>query len=118
MQNYKKEFKLKIVLLHLEEKRSTTSLSKEFGVTATTISKWVKTYCEEHPLVQENKSDVNDTLDTQTLQKQIDELKEFQSDNNCTLEIQDPQKQIDELKEINSQLLKTMFLMANRSNQS
>lgn len=39
---YEKSFKQKLVRQHLDEKRSISSLSKENGVSAPTISRWVK----------------------------------------------------------------------------
>ena len=47
MGSYTKEFKKKIVRLHLEESRSLTSLSTEFNISKSGISTWVRQYREE-----------------------------------------------------------------------
>ena len=47
MGHYTKEFKQKIIRLHIEESRSLQSLSDEFNVSKSGISNWVKKYREE-----------------------------------------------------------------------
>lgn len=74
MEKFNKELKLTIIHLNLMEKRSFSSLSKEYGVTATTISKWVKTYCDELQSVLEIKNAKDNSLKIQNLLKQIEEL--------------------------------------------
>lgn len=39
---YSKDFKVRIVKLYLDGHQSMTALSREYGVTTSTISKWVK----------------------------------------------------------------------------
>uniref|UniRef100_UPI002F40703C transposase n=1 Tax=Coprococcus catus TaxID=116085 RepID=UPI002F40703C len=43
-QVYKPEFKRKLVRLHLEEGRSYKSLTQEYGVSKSAISKWVELF--------------------------------------------------------------------------
>ena len=41
---YDKELREKILKLHFEEQRSIASLSKEFGMSSSTILRWVEMY--------------------------------------------------------------------------
>ncbi len=41
---YEENFRAKIVMLHIEEKRTIASLSEEFGVSKSTISRWIVSY--------------------------------------------------------------------------
>ena len=47
MGRYNKEFKEKIVRLHLADGQSLSSISNEYNVSKSAISNWVKTYREE-----------------------------------------------------------------------
>lgn len=46
-QYYEPEFKQQIVRLHIEERRTYRSLTAEYGVSKTSISKWCKEFSEE-----------------------------------------------------------------------
>lgn len=46
MKHYQKEFKEKIAVLHMEG-RTITSLSAEYGISASAISNWTKAYRKE-----------------------------------------------------------------------
>ena len=46
-QNYKPEFKKKIVRLHLEEGRTLRGLAEEYGISKASISIWTKQFREE-----------------------------------------------------------------------
>ena len=46
-QVYEPEFKRKLVRLHLEEGRSYKSLTQEYGVSKSAISKWVELFSNE-----------------------------------------------------------------------
>ena len=41
---YSEELKLEIIQLNLEEKRSIKSLSMEYGISTSTISRWLTVY--------------------------------------------------------------------------
>jgi transposase len=74
MQQYKTEFKQKIVRLHLEEGRTLNSLSDEYGVSKASISIWVKSYREECQINQETKVDYDYMLENRRLRKQFEEM--------------------------------------------
>ena len=44
---YDKEFKKKLIKLNIEERRTPSSLAKEYGISRSTISTWIKNYCDE-----------------------------------------------------------------------
>ena len=46
-QIYEPEFKKKIVRLHLEDGRTYKSLTQEYGVSKSAISKWVEEFSKE-----------------------------------------------------------------------
>ncbi len=46
-QKYTPEFKKKIVLLHLEERRTCKSITAEYGVSRASISKWCAEFSKE-----------------------------------------------------------------------
>lgn len=95
MKKYEASFKQKIINLYLNENRSFISLSKEFSVSPSAISNWVKTYREKSQIKLETKND-----------------------EDFMLKIQNLHKRIKELEEINLQLFKTMSLIVNSSNPS
>ena len=74
MQQYEREFKQKIVRLHLEEGRTLNSLSDEYGVSKASISIWVKSYREECQKNQETKEDYDYMLENRKLRKQLEEM--------------------------------------------
>ena len=41
---YTEEFRITIIRLHLDNKRTLTSLSEEYGVSVNTISRWIIIY--------------------------------------------------------------------------
>jgi transposase-like protein len=45
---YSEELKQEIIQLNLEEKRSIKSLSMEYGISTSTISRWLTTYRNKH----------------------------------------------------------------------
>ena len=45
---YSEELKQEIIQLNLEEKRSIKSLSMEYGISTSTISRWLITYRNRH----------------------------------------------------------------------
>ena len=51
-----KEEKLKIVKLHLEERKSTGQIEREYSVNNSLVSAWVKKYLEEGEQGLENKA--------------------------------------------------------------
>ena len=73
MGHYTKEFKQKMVRLHIEESRSLQSLSNEFNVSKSGISNWVKRYreeCQSSPAAQ----DEYDLMkENQQLRKRLEE---------------------------------------------
>jgi transposase len=73
-QKYEPEFKERIIRLHLEEGRTLSSLSEEYGVHKATISNWVKSYreeCQTNPNAQEEYDYFKENL---KLRKQLEEL--------------------------------------------
>jgi len=75
MQQYEKEFKQKIVRLHLEEGRAIRSLADEYGICHGSISNWIKTYREECQTNQETKEDYDLMAVNRNLRKQLEEAK-------------------------------------------
>ena len=58
---YEPEFKKKIVRLHLEEGRTYKSITQEYGVSKSAISKWCEEFSKEcQEQVQANPTAVND----------------------------------------------------------
>lgn len=74
MQQYEKEFRQKIVGLHLEEGRTLNSLSDEYGVSKASISIWVRTYREECQINQGTKEDYDFMVENRKLRKQLEEM--------------------------------------------
>lgn len=66
-QVYEPEFKRKLVRLHLEEGRSYKSLTQEYGVSISAISKWVELFSNE---CQEKVNDDPATLNDADLMKE------------------------------------------------
>lgn len=58
---YEAEFKKKIVRLHLEEGRTYKSITQEYGVSKSAISKWCEEFTKEcQQIAQTNPTAVND----------------------------------------------------------
>ena len=58
---YEPEFKKKIVRLHLEEGRTYKSITQEYGVSKSAISKWCEEFSKEcQQIAQANPTAVND----------------------------------------------------------
>lgn len=74
MKNYEKEFKEKIVKLHLEEGRTVKSLFEEYGVSKASISLWIKDYREECQINQETKENYDYMIENRKLRKELEEL--------------------------------------------
>lgn len=75
MQQYEKEFKQRIVRLHLEEGRTIRSLSDEYEICHGSISNWIKIYREECQTNQETKKDYDFMAENRKLRKQLEEAK-------------------------------------------
>ena len=75
MQQYEKEFKQRIVRLHLEEGRTIRSIADEYGISHGSISNWIKFYREECQTNQETKEDYNLMTENRKLRKQLEEAK-------------------------------------------
>lgn len=52
---YTDSFKENIIRLHLDQRRTIQSLSKEYGVSTSTISRWVMTYKNSNRIRKANK---------------------------------------------------------------
>ena len=72
--HYEKEFKNKIVRLHLEEGRTLTSLSEEYGVSKASISNWVNQFRKECQTNDEAKEDYDYMKENLLLHKELSEL--------------------------------------------
>ena len=58
---YEPEFKKKIVRLHLEEGRTYKSITQEYGISKSAISKWCEDFSKEcQQITQANPTAVND----------------------------------------------------------
>ena len=53
---YEEEFKRKIVRLHLEEGRTIKSLTNEYGVSKSSVSKWCEEFRKECQIKSQNSS--------------------------------------------------------------
>ena len=73
-QNYEREFKKKIVRLHVEEGRSIKSLEDEYRVSHASISNWIKQFREECKINEETKADYDFMKENLKLKKQLAEL--------------------------------------------
>lgn len=73
MGHYTKEFKQKIIRLHIEESRSLQSLSDEFNVSKSGISNWVKRYREECQNSPTAKNEYDLMKENQQLRKRLEE---------------------------------------------
>jgi transposase len=75
MQQYEKEFKQRIVRLHLEEGRTIRSLADEYGICHGSVSNWIKLYREECQINQETKEDYDLMKENRKLRKQLEEAR-------------------------------------------
>ncbi len=82
MKHYSLEFIKEIRRLHLEEGRTISSISAEYKVSKSTISKWVKEFreeCQSNPKAEEEKNIMKDNLklrrELAEAKKEIDFLK-------------------------------------------
>jgi len=73
MQHYEKEFKQRIVRLHLEEGRTIRSLADEYEISHGSISNWIKLYREECQINPQTKEDYNLMTENRKLRKQLQE---------------------------------------------
>lgn len=74
MSKYEDEFRDKMIHLHLNDGRTLSSLSKEYGVNKSTICNWVKLYrkeCQTNSTKNEEKDYFKENLQ---LRKQLEEL--------------------------------------------
>ena len=65
----------KIVQLHVQEGRTFKSLSDEFGYPASTISRWVRQYCQAAANNKERAQALANMEKLGKLQKEIEELR-------------------------------------------
>lgn len=76
---YEPEFKKKIVRLHLEEGRTYKSITQEYGVSKSTISKWCEEFSKEcQQIAQTNPTAVNDAdvmKENLRLRRELEEAK-------------------------------------------
>lgn len=72
--HFEAEFKKKIVRLHLEDGRSLRSLSEEYNISKSGISKWVQQFRNECQTNQEAKADYDSMKENLLLKKKLAEL--------------------------------------------
>lgn len=72
--NYEPEFKRKLIKLHLEDGRTLTSLSKEYRISKSTITQWIKKYREECNTNSELQTEKDYFQETLKLKRQLEEL--------------------------------------------
>lgn len=72
--HFEAEFKKKIVRLHLEDGRSLRSLSEEYNISKSGISKWVQQFRNECQTNQEAKADFDYMKENLLLKKKLAEL--------------------------------------------
>ena len=72
--HFEAEFKKKIVRLHLENGRSLRSLSEEYNISKSGISKWVQQFRNECQTNQEAKADYDSMKENLLLKKKLAEL--------------------------------------------
>lgn len=74
-ENYKPEFKKKVVALHLEEGRTLKSLQDEYNVSKASISIWVKQFRNECQINDKAKEDYDYMKENLRLRKELEEIK-------------------------------------------
>ena len=75
MGSYNKEFKSKIVRLHLEDGQTLKSLASEYGVSRASISNWVKEYREECQNNTEVKEEYDLMRENLRLKREMEDMK-------------------------------------------
>ena len=73
-QIYNKEFREKIVHLHIQEGRTYKSLVAEYGVSKASISKWCRDFSKECQLNPSAQNDLETMKEIHQLKKQLQEL--------------------------------------------
>ena len=79
MGSYNKEFKEKIVRLHLADGQSLSSISNEYNVSKSSISNWVKTYREECQNNTTAKEEYDLMKENLRLKRELEEMKKENS---------------------------------------
>ena len=78
-QKYTPDFKKTIIRLHLEEGRTMKSITSEYGVSKTTISKWCNEFSEEcHNKAESNPAATNEAeimKENARLRRELEEVK-------------------------------------------
>lgn len=74
-QNYTPEFKKKIVRLHEEEWRTHKSITAEYGVSKSSISKWCSELREECQTSPETKAEYDNRKELLRLKREKEELR-------------------------------------------
>jgi len=74
-QHYEEIFKKKIVRLHLEEGRTLKSITDEYGVSKSAISKWCKQFSEECQASPQAQEDYDYMKENLRLRKELEEAK-------------------------------------------
>ena len=81
--NYEPEFKNKIIRLHLEEGRTYKSISEEFGVSKSAVTRWCDEYTKEcQTISQNNPTAINDAdlmKENLKLRRELEEAKKGES---------------------------------------
>ena len=72
--HFEAEFKKKIIRLHLKDGRSLRSLSEEYNISKSGISKWVQQFRNECQTNQEAKADYDSMKENLLLKKKLAEL--------------------------------------------
>ena len=72
--HFEAEFKKKIVRLHLKDGRSLRSLSEEYNISKSGISKWVQQFRNECQTNEEAKADYEYMKENLALKRQLAEL--------------------------------------------
>lgn len=70
---YDKEFKKKMIRLHLDEGRTIASLSAEYGFAKSTYREWEKKYCNECQENEEAKDELTLMEENRQLKKKLEE---------------------------------------------
>ena len=73
--SYEPEFKKKIVRLHLEEGRTYKSITAEYGVSKSCISKWCQDFAEECHTSPEAQNEYDNMKEMLRLKKENEELR-------------------------------------------
>ena len=74
MPQFTRDFKKKIVVIHLEG-RSIKSLSEEYSISKASVSNWVRDYREECRTNPESKEEYDSAKELARLKKELEEVK-------------------------------------------